>query len=317
MDITAIFPELHDHSAPTTRLHPRHGMPGVEDSSIGGPLLWPADEPWPHCDGPHNYFDRLLTPTTVHRRRAILGAAWRRKEAGESFDLTDEERAEMPDSSHSEPFELGRPPTAMIPVMQLFRRDVPGFIGPDDSDLMQVLWCPIDHDWLEYCPRLVIKWRHRSEVGEIIASPPEPTVVRDDYLPEPCVLHPEQVIEFDDDGLPEDLRERILAWERDTGENYFGDLSIAPGWKVGGFGRWNLTDPRPMVCVCGTDLSLLFRVDSTEWDGGSASWRPLEEMARQPDTASTPTKVVMGRGYSLWVYYCPRSPDHPHQTAMQ
>ncbi|MEU2493758.1 hypothetical protein [Streptomyces sp. NPDC007883] len=33
-----------------TRLHPRAGRPGVLDGSVGGPLLWPGGEPWPHCD---------------------------------------------------------------------------------------------------------------------------------------------------------------------------------------------------------------------------------------------------------------------------
>ncbi|WP_250971647.1 hypothetical protein [Streptomyces sp. RKAG290] len=34
----------------------------MHDSSVGGPLLWPADEPRPYCDEPHG---RHATPT-VH-----------------------------------------------------------------------------------------------------------------------------------------------------------------------------------------------------------------------------------------------------------
>ncbi|MEU5536860.1 DUF1963 domain-containing protein [Streptomyces sp. NPDC020362] len=36
----------------TVRLHPRPGAPTCEDSHIGGPLLWPAREPWPRCAAP-------------------------------------------------------------------------------------------------------------------------------------------------------------------------------------------------------------------------------------------------------------------------
>jgi len=42
VDIAAVFSELREHPAPATRLHPRSAAPGFEDSSIGGPLLWPA-----------------------------------------------------------------------------------------------------------------------------------------------------------------------------------------------------------------------------------------------------------------------------------
>ncbi|MGI5174958.1 hypothetical protein ACQEVZ_01300 [Dactylosporangium sp. CA-152071] len=30
-------------------------------------------------------------------------------------------------------------------MAQLYRRDVPDFTGPADADLLQVLWCPLDH----------------------------------------------------------------------------------------------------------------------------------------------------------------------------
>ncbi|MFI6515464.1 hypothetical protein ACIBF1_07900 [Spirillospora sp. NPDC050679] len=53
VDIAAEIPGLAAHARTAVRLHPRRGDPGPDDSSIGGPLRWPADEPWPFCDGPH------------------------------------------------------------------------------------------------------------------------------------------------------------------------------------------------------------------------------------------------------------------------
>jgi hypothetical protein len=43
------LPELLPHARPAVRLHPRRGTPGPRDSHIGGPLWWPAAEPWPEC----------------------------------------------------------------------------------------------------------------------------------------------------------------------------------------------------------------------------------------------------------------------------
>ncbi|MGX1541236.1 hypothetical protein [Streptomyces adustus] len=45
-DVEAEFPELTGMAREVIVLYPRAGQPGAHDSSIGGPLLWPTDEPW-------------------------------------------------------------------------------------------------------------------------------------------------------------------------------------------------------------------------------------------------------------------------------
>ncbi|MFE2579615.1 hypothetical protein [Streptomyces sp. NPDC059378] len=50
--IVAAVPELARYARPAVLLHPRRGTPGPEHSSVGGPLLWPGDEPWPECSLP-------------------------------------------------------------------------------------------------------------------------------------------------------------------------------------------------------------------------------------------------------------------------
>jgi hypothetical protein len=320
VDIAEVFAELREHTRLATRLHPRPGAPTVADSSIGGPLLWPADEPWPVCEQSTHDSERLLRPETVRQWRDILGAGWARTRRGESLALTDADRAALPDLGLSEPAARQRGPIAMVPVVQLYRRDVPGFLGPDDTDLLQVLWCPLDHDDLGYNPRLHLRWRRTAEVTEVVQAPPQPAVVNDDYLPEPCVLHPEQVREYDYlDLLPAPLAARIRDW--DDHDLYFSALSVADGWKLGGFANWNLSDPEPVDCEsCGTPMRLLLCAASAEWDGDRA-WRPLEDAAESDFQSlhgpQAPTAVTIGRGYSLWVHYCPVSFDHPHRTAMQ
>lgn len=49
VDVTVHFPELAPMARTVVRLHPRAGDPVTTDSSIGGPMLWPAGEPWPTC----------------------------------------------------------------------------------------------------------------------------------------------------------------------------------------------------------------------------------------------------------------------------
>ncbi|MEU6657700.1 hypothetical protein [Streptomyces sp. NPDC046821] len=50
--ILGVLPELGPHARDAVILHPTRGEPGPHDSSIGGPLLWPGDEPWPECAEP-------------------------------------------------------------------------------------------------------------------------------------------------------------------------------------------------------------------------------------------------------------------------
>ncbi|WP_154697783.1 hypothetical protein [Lentzea guizhouensis] len=40
-----------EHARPAVLLNPLEGDPTDADSHIGGPVLWPIDEPWPVCDG--------------------------------------------------------------------------------------------------------------------------------------------------------------------------------------------------------------------------------------------------------------------------
>ena len=74
VDIAEVLPQLAPLARPAVRLHPRPGAPSRGDSSVGGPLLWPASEPWPYCDGPH---DALGSPVSLEGVR--LGRRIRRQ----------------------------------------------------------------------------------------------------------------------------------------------------------------------------------------------------------------------------------------------
>ncbi|MFE2545730.1 hypothetical protein [Actinacidiphila glaucinigra] len=335
VDVEALFPNLGAFRGTTTRLHPRQGAPGPSASSVGGPLLWPADEPWPVCEEAHGR-RRGRRPADIHRYRQVLASAWAREQGA---GPTDEERELLHGlrREHRIPQASQAGPLPMIGLAQLYRRDVPDLpAGPGDCDLLQVFWCPFDaHGPGRYDLNLHLRWRQSWKVGEVLSAPPQPLVVGSDgFVPEPCVLHPEQVDTYPFAGLlPEELCARIDAWEdalekeaeQSAGQStqdplgYQYDLSIPPGWRVGGFASWHATDPYPMDCLtCRTPMHLLLTIDSSEWDGGSGSWRPLEEDQEQRVHGSaTPTQITVGRWGELNIFTCPQDPEHPHRHNIQ
>ncbi|GLX00769.1 hypothetical protein [Microtetraspora sp. NBRC 16547] len=334
VDIAAVFPELVPLARRAVRLHPRPGQPTIHESSIGGPLLWPADEDWPACSDEHDHWEPPASLDDIRRRRDLLEAAWLRPRPSHENLLTPEQRAYL------DKLEAGHPPhnapNPLLPVAQLYLRDIPGLVGPEGADVLQVLWCPLDHKGGMPTARLI--WRDSTDVQKVLTNPPAPLDVDHfgHYVPEPCVLHPEVVTEYPaSHELPDELAERLHAWgraewaelhpddEQDDGSAYYQfEHSVAPGWKVGGWGPWSFCDPWPMNCdACGSEYRPLLTISSGEWDGGSGSWIPLEDRdhtgpvgIRNP---SDPPMVQIGRGYNMQIYTCPTSFDHPHLEIMQ
>ncbi|MFJ5774560.1 hypothetical protein [Streptomyces sp. NPDC093094] len=227
---------------------------------------------------------------------------------------------------------------AMLPVAQLYVRDVPDLHAPEEADLLQVLWCPFDHPIM---PKTALFWRSAATVTDILTAPPEPPAMQfDDYLPEPCLLSPEQVTEYPGPReLSKELREELGDWSRwraagaDDDNPYASEpelfyrfsLSVAPGWKVGGWPSWDATDPDPQYCsACGNRMDpLLSIVTFEEGDDETRSWFPYGEAADEPSPGSghfdpgQPTAVQIGSGYDQQLYICPASPEHPHTELMQ
>ncbi|MET9615420.1 hypothetical protein [Kitasatospora indigofera] len=318
-DIAAVFPELERLARQTVRLHPRLGAPTAHDSSVGGPLLWPAGESWPACEGPHPEDDLPVSPADVRLRRQL-------HRAGPLGGSTIEQWRAAVDATYE-----GHPwsgePNALLPVAQLYACDIPDLPCPAGADLLQVLWCPLNHE-PQWMPASRVVWRSSTDVGELLAQPPLPADVSryGDYVPEPCVLHPEVVTEFQSPfELENDLRERIEDWcEREfTGTDprylypeefrayYQYELSVAPGWKVGGWGPWSFCDPSVMECTtCDGVMRPLLTISSGALDG--TGWDPIEDREVREDIG-----IMIGRSYHMQLYYCPSSFDHPHLEIMQ
>ncbi|MFF4685009.1 hypothetical protein [Streptomyces sp. NPDC001307] len=347
VEVTAVFPELAPLARPAIRLHPRPGSPSVRDSSVGGPLLWPSEEPWPRCEDSHLHrdsgFRRSLAEVRLNRRRLA-----RLHQDPHGPELTTEEEVikERNAEARRKRFGAGPPwpaecPVPLLPVAQLYLRDVPLLQPPGQADLLQVLWCPYDHD-PDYKPSTALFWRSAAEVVDILATPPEPYEADwEGYVPEPCLLAPEGIIEYPRSlDLSPEMRLAVKDWSRwqaadpsvdslyaDYPEEFYdGHVADAPGWKVGGWPPWDRTDPRPRYCgVCEALMVPLLTIASFEWDGGERrSWAPYEDQAaayaashRAGQSPAQPTEVEVGSTDNMQLYVCPTSPEHPHTDLIQ
>ena len=167
-----------------------------------------------------------------------------------------------------------------VPVLQLRVEDAPPNVPYfPDSDLLQLLWCPRDHGTDRVKPAVV--WRKRASVTGPTADPPPTDQALPGYVPVPCRVFPERVMEFPPEGLlPASVRARVARLD-----NYDVNLSTCPGMKVGGWPCWATQDQSTACDHCRRPTDFLLAVSGAEW--GDASWKrwmPTEEQrSRSPD----------------------------------
>jgi len=114
VDVTAIVPDISPLARTALRLHPRRGKPAFTDSSVGGPLSWPADEPWPTCDRQHFSEE---PPTTIFRvRRARELEQLARSRALTSEELAELLTAKQPLTEYN-PAPVTGDPTTVLPII--------------------------------------------------------------------------------------------------------------------------------------------------------------------------------------------------------
>ncbi|GHF05199.1 hypothetical protein [Streptomyces morookaense] len=277
VDVTAVFPHLAPLVRTTTRLYPRPGSPSPRDSSVGGPLLWPTDEPWPYFDGPHVPDGYPATsPQDVRLQRRIRAAVASRPPGHPRF--TPEEAAIL------ERINTGRPwpksPVAMLPVAQLYVLDIPLLLPPGQTDLLQALWCPFDH-LPEPKPRTALFWWSATDVAPDGSYEPAPE-------------------EFYQNVLPIAPGWKVGGWTR------WGLADpvprICPTCNTG---------MNPLLTIASTewDASTHSWIPYEEQTHATPS-------TINPHPAA-PAMVELAGGYDLQLYACPESPDHPHTALIQ
>ncbi|MEU6075630.1 hypothetical protein [Micromonospora sp. NPDC047074] len=319
-DVFARYPGLENLGRTATRLHPRPGSVTAAGSHVGGPLRWPADEPWPTCDLPYMVQEEVPLPAELVAR--LREAESRRTQAHVLADGEVELHEEIArlvgtgfsgwgsvDGGQVVGYRYGprsHPgPNPMIPLAQLRAVDVPDLPRPGGADLLQVLWCPFEHTVPPWGPTVELRWWREADLTDLRAEPPRGEAGADEYVPRPCRLHPERIVEYPyPDELPEHLRRLV-----DKHEDYL-DTFMAPGWKVGGYARWSLTDVLPTPCPrCAGPTTLALVIDSSE--RGSARWQPRRADGEPDDDSYEPTEVIVGRYGALRIFVCLSCPDAP------
>ncbi|MGW0134114.1 DUF1963 domain-containing protein [Streptomyces sp. NPDC003299] len=226
-DLDDLVPELAGLGRRTTLLLPKSGSPGVRESSLGGPLLWPADEPWPTCGQPGHW-------------------AW--------------------------PDEKSPPGTVpMVPVAQLFARDVPELSFPEGRDILQLVWCPLIHPQDQAHAALPkLYWRREADVlavGVLRDIPaPQAGEYEEEFMPSPCAVFPAPAVEYPNWDMPEELQQalqpRIEELEERFGMEYTR-FACALQNKVGGYPAWNQQPDWP-VCERGHRMEHLLSITADE-----------------------------------------------------
>jgi uncharacterized protein YwqG len=281
-NVEELFPELKGQAKTTVRLHPRRGLEtGISESKMGGLFLWPADEPWPVCTELEASlkFKGLLLPN-------------------DSARFIDKD-----DPEHNDAF---------IGVLQLRAEDFPEMIFPEEKDLFQLLWCPRDH-LNEYCPFSKVYWRKEEDTvnpADKVFLPKNPDK---NYLPQPCYLNPERVLEYPSGfELPEEFFfKRIDAWQETQDDAlYEYEMSVAPGTKIGGYVAW-IQGAYEVECKQGHIMEHLLTIASWEFQGISYTrWLAIEDQtiinasAEKWHIVRQPSAIMLGDAGSLYLFIC-------------
>jgi hypothetical protein len=222
-----------------------------------------------------------------------------------------------------------------VPVLQLARADVAELPWPADTDLFQLLWCPRDHEDSYFAPRCSAWWR-RTGQGPWFDAPAAGDDVDRHYVPKPCVLAPERVVErpsaFELDEERIDAVERAvrdahaaelaaLGIPEDTAL-YQYHLSVAPGTKALGYVSW-IQDPDVPRCSCGATMQHLVTIDSAEFDGAWHRWMSLDERHvwtgdyRKRWPVQCAADIMLGDMGAVFVFTCTACPSRPIATCHQ
>ncbi|MEV6260244.1 hypothetical protein AB0M42_05710 [Streptomyces sp. NPDC051784] len=228
--ITSAVPGLAPYGRPAVVLHPTPGAPGVHDSSIAGPMLWPADEPWPHCSTPDELEPSGLPPVAMLPvaqvfRHDAPGDWW--PEGADVFQLL------WCPNTHWDP---PAPQADVSPVVEIRWRRA--------ADLPQQ----------PHCGPEPVRQADEDE----------------GFTPRPCTLAPVPLTDFPyPEALPKGLRGDVNRLVEETADDEGGDvITRVAGCKFGGWPTWHLTDPRDIRCrECDASMGLLFTVASDDTTG--------------------------------------------------
>jgi hypothetical protein len=225
---------LNDLVRTAIRLHPAPGEPRPDESHIGGPLLWPAGEPWPEC------------PVTWPPDPDASDDGWT--------------------SGHP----LDKPVPAMVSAAQFFRDDFPELPFLEGTDLLQVLFCTAVHESPHHRgPAVRLVWRDSAEVEDLADPPPVPETDGAAFRPVPCLLEPCSIDELPRvRDFPAEIRS-ALGLPDGAVDDPEGWPELGQYSKIGGWTAWHTTGPAELGCRdCGTELRQTIALATEEHEVG-------------------------------------------------
>ncbi|MEU7167297.1 hypothetical protein AB0A70_22075 [Streptomyces morookaense] len=276
-------------------------------------VLWGLQsEPYLHWCEEHSRYAAGVDPWTGE------------PEGGPLLWPTDEPWPMCTDPTHWKPLRrptelVGPDPVAMVPVAQLYARDVPDLPFPEGTDVLRVLWCPLIHDGQDtVLPQLY--WRCEAEVRAVgvDSNPPAPREHDEEFVPRPCTVSPTRATEYPNWDIPANLshalEERFEGIERRFGFSYF-DVATTPQSKVGGYPGWT-QPPQWPDCACGRRMEHLLSVTASEPTDGR--WLPSDEHRPGSESANPAVLDAIGHGMDmgdcggLYLFVCPACPGMPY-----
>lgn len=279
-DIADVLPELVPYARATTLLYPRAGSPGRDESSLGGPLLWPADESWPTCTAPDHY--------NPARGCAVVG-----------------------------PAPVSMVPVLQLIARDVPALVFPA--GTDLLQVLWCPLIHSEHDQHSPVPVLRWRSAADLADRPLLDEVPRPYEFDDEYVPRPCGIHPTETVEYPNWDMPAELSERVGKWseemEESCGISYYDAFTTRQS-KIGGYPGWT-QPPNWPHCACGSRMEHLLTISASESCG---RWLPVEERTRpgcgweisdNPELQHDSHDMDMGDCGGIYVFVCRTCPTWP------
>jgi hypothetical protein len=216
-----------------------------------------------------------------------------------------------------------------VPVLQLRADEFPEAGYRPETDLLQILWCPREH---ERCwARPFLYWRDRAGVHDPLREMPAEPAAYPGYVPLPCRLFPERVTDLPDADELGPLLGKLDEWNSRT-RKFPGKRMVevynefaAPyrGWKIGGWPNW-IQRPEVPVCGRGHTMELLL---SCAGEYMSVLQAPVQERhlyanparrdAAAAENAANAPRIRYTADGVQFTFVCRRCPGWPVETVSQ